>query len=163
MCEIKNTDERESLKWLGVFIKNIKVNARMKCKKQKGICFILIILMVCSGVCFENTMISSQLLSKNSNKMNSDRIVAYVSMVELEVCTVEMLGIRNGINIRTSLRHGISRKKAGGIEFICMCFQSFSGAKRKWQLQLGIFDVLKGTKENIVLNYIHESDGKKRI
>ena len=147
----------------GVFIKNVKVKAEMNSKKRKSICFILVILVFLSGMCFDEVKITSYILDATMNEANSYVMSDKITVMEAEVCTTEMLGVRNCVNIRQLARHNMNQKKESRIVFVFLCSNIFAISRGKCPAEFETTGFFKGVQEKNVLNYIHKSDGKKRI
>lgn len=135
----------------------------MHIKKQRLLCFVLIILVFISGMCFENikTEVSAECVS--TENVNSYIMPRDVTMVDAEHCTTEMMGIRNGAGIRrlTNGYPGHKRESRTFLEFLYSNIFSLSEGKIPTRFEIIYF--LNQNQEELVLKYIHKSDGKKRI
>ncbi len=125
--------------------------------------FILALSMLFSGMCFENVKADSSLVYPSMQEQKADVILHSADISSEEACTTEMLGIRGISSIRQYVGRRVqSRKDAKAV-------LEFSYENSQLHLYSGFYAAAgsiafpKLCSGAVVLNYIHNKDGKKRI
>ncbi len=134
----------------------------MRIKNYKILCFFLILFVICSGICFESIKTDSIFACAPIETSNVQSISFGEAASDAEVCTTEMLGIRNHSRIQQLTEQGIPR----GVEklsLVLLCLYLFSILLRKFFKSSEKVQFLEVHQEETVSNYIHKTDGKKRI
>lgn len=134
----------------------------MRAKERHKISFILALFMLLSGMCFDSTKADFSLESTFARGSEGDVSFYDTVISSEEICTAEMLGIRNISCIRQFINRSICSRKdtRASLGFLSadaqkhLCFYFFTAA--------GILQLSKFCLNVVVLNYIHNQDGKKR-
>ena len=132
----------------------------MKIKYQKRICFILIICMLFSGMCLEIN--KTDLLLKYDVKSHTTSKITSVQekIINSDSCTVEMLGLRNASGIIHVAKQFSGRWEANASLFF-VCMDNLSQGMHNFFIAVNIPQFPELYPKAVVLNYIHNKDGKK--
>lgn len=125
------------------------------------ISFILAFSMLVSGMCFEK---ADSFLVSPSMETPEDRISSCSSDVSnSEICTTEMLGIHNISYVRPVVNRsiGLRRDIKTSLDFLYANAQSHLNSY--FLMTAGIMQFPKLCFIAVVSNYIHNTDGKKRL
>ncbi len=134
--------------------------------RKKGkhiISFILALSMLLSGMCFEYTKADSFLEYASFNGAEASIEPCHTAISHGEICTSEMLGIRNVSNVRQFVNRSICTRR------VVRASLELFGADDRLHLYsdfytaAGSIQYPKLCLQAVVLNYIHNKDGKKRI
>lgn len=127
------------------------------------ISFILALSMLFSGMCFENVKADSSFVYPSMQEQKADVILHSAGISSEEACTTEMLGIRSISSIRQYVSRRVQSRKDAKVVveflyedsqlYLCSGFFAAAGSVAFPKLCSGA----------VVLNYIHNKDGKKRI
>lgn len=135
----------------------------MQMKKEKLISFVLVIFVFLSGMCFENVKTDSFYVYVSSDTTDACIMSCEAAIIDTEHCTTEMLGVRNGVGLQKLTGRFISQKRDGRLSQEFLYLDIFSLFEGKLFASSEKIHFLNQYQEEFVLNYIHKSDGKKRI
>ncbi|MBQ4531442.1 MAG: hypothetical protein IJA36_12675 [Lachnospiraceae bacterium] len=135
----------------------------MHIRKKKLVCFMLMIFVFLSGMYFENVKTDFSVVCA-SNETTNSYIMSYDAVImEAEHCTTEMMGIRNSIGIKQFVSRYITHKRDSRNPLDFLCSNSFCLSEGRSFTRFETTCFLNQYQEEFVLNYIHKSDGKKRV
>lgn len=135
----------------------------MQKKRQKFISFVLIIFVFLSGVCFESIKTDSFYLYVFTEKADSCIMSCEEGILNTEYCQAEMLGSCDSARLQKINNQCVNQKREIRVSLdflysnIAPLFQGKSVSDSE-----KIYFWNQYPKE-FVLNYIHKSDGNKRI
>lgn len=131
--------------------------------KRCLISFIMILSILISGMCFDYSKADSSL-----DYASSKTSVTYISssstnVSDSEICTTEMLGIHNISYVRPIINRSIGLRKDIKASFEFLCTKTPSHLNSNFLMTAGIMQFPRLCFQAVVSNYIHNTDGKKRI
>lgn len=120
----------------------------MRAKRNNLLCMLIILLVSISGMYFEDIKVDSVFACTPAETSNT-----YISemdsvITDAQACTTEMLGICK--NVVTG-------------QFTILFINIFSLNEENSYSSLEEVQLFFGSRDKLVANYIHKSDGKKRI
>ena len=135
----------------------------MRAKRNKIFCILITLLVFISGMYFEDIKVDSVFASTPTETTNiyiSD--ISHV-ITDTLVCTAEMLGVRgNMVTGQYTIRFANQKRDTRvSLEFLCRNIFSINQGE-----SYGSFEEVQSisrSQDELVLKYIHKSDGKKRI
>lgn len=135
----------------------------VRLKERKMVCILLAMIVFLSGIFLENAQVDNLSSRAPMEATTSCIQSANAIIVDTQLCTTEMLDMRSVCGIQQLAGQRISPK--GGLRnplsFLCLgIFQFFIG---RFLTGSGITDIHSLYLNEPVINYIHRSDGKKRI
>lgn len=134
----------------------------MQRKKNKFICILIALFVFIFGMYFGENKIDS-LFSYSLQKDMDTYFISADCMIEDHACTAQMLGIRGNLEIGQSIRTIANQKKEIKFYFGFLLFIILSFHKRKFDAHFEKLIPASNCHHKFVTNYIHRSDGKKRI
>ncbi|MBD5089595.1 MAG: hypothetical protein HDT30_12455 [Clostridiales bacterium] len=137
----------------------------MRIKNCKILCFILVIFIVLSGMCIENieadySFAYAPMEETNSYIMTDDAVIS-----QAEPCTTEMLGVCNNAGIQRLAGQFINQKRESkvSLNFLYSNIFSLHEKERRFLISSKAITFCNQCQDELVVKYIHKSDGKKRI
>lgn len=135
----------------------------MRTRNKRMLCFILTICMLCAGMYFESTKVDSLALRTPVNHVHSVIRPCEETISVGDVCTKELLCARHESLVQqAAVRRASGRnviRITSGLLAIALAehpFSNFYTAEDRVEFQ-------KLHTETVILSYIHNTDGKKRI
>lgn len=135
----------------------------MRFKNNKIVCIILVMLIFFSGFFSESVPVDNSFACAPIEKTNSCIQSAYMPTIEAQICTSEMLGVQNTSYIQQLTSRCIALKWGLRTSFSSLCPDTFQLQKSKFFIGLETSTVCSLYVDELIINYIHSSDGKKRI
>ena len=135
----------------------------MRCMSKKRICLILAFLMLFTGMCLENRRAHSLFVSPVIPKTDSSVYADALLRAESDVCTAEMLGVRNYSYIWETAGKSALRYKDMKVSLYALCV--WSCLQAFFCFFVAAYAVYSSASDDVseVVQYIHNADGKKRI
>lgn len=133
--------------------------------RNKLFCVIISIFLVLSGTVFTDTETDPSFCSAfASDRETGSSIKSARSVItDIQACTEEVSGLRGSIFVRQSARHdGHERKTGTSGAFTAACNTSVHRHTHHY-IRLGTDGYGNTCPEAVITDYIHKSDGKKRI
>ncbi len=134
-------------------------------QKTRWICVIWAILTVVSGMCFETMKEEPFCMCASAKQENTRIAIEFMDEIigDAQACTAEMLGVHRNAGVRqASGRITVQKREAKpSLHFLCAALFPLKGAERSVSPEIILFYCQY--QEGRVLNYIHQSDGKKQI
>lgn len=132
----------------------------MKLRYQKFICVIMAICMMFSGMCLNNTKADSLF-----ERVAESTTTSYIDSLKQEglnneSCTIEMLGVRNTVNILGTIKRSVE-KWEGRTSLVLLCMEEMTSQLSNYHIATITMQFLEGHGRTVVLEYIHNQDGKK--
>lgn len=134
----------------------------MNKKKQKVICFVLMLAIIVWGVYIEEIDTKMYIPHISMNEMNSYILSGSGVIMEPNACTAEMLGVRNCVKVVQVARYFTGKKRDSKISADILNKTIISQCWNKFSTEFEIVKYSGRYPKEVVLNYIHKSDGKKR-
>ncbi|MDE5908825.1 MAG: hypothetical protein K2H52_08845 [Lachnospiraceae bacterium] len=125
--------------------------------------FILALSMLFSGMCFENVKADSSLEYPSMQVQGTDAILHSAGISCEEACTTEMLCIRGISGIRQYVSRNTHARKDAKAVLEYLWEDSHLHFYSDFLTAAGSVLSFKSCPGAVVLNYIHNKDGKKRI
>lgn len=137
----------------------------MRIKNYKILCFILVIFIVLSGMCIENIEADSSFAYAPMEETNSYIMTDDAVISQAEPCTTEMLGVRNNAGIQRLASQFINQKRESkvSLNFLYSNIFFLHEKERRFLISSKAITFCNQCQDELVVNYIHKSDGKKRI
>ena len=135
----------------------------MRIKNYRIISFITAILIFLSGLYFD-TNDSSTLLTTSSVEATNSYIIKTAAINPCEQgCTAELLGIRSAGSIQQLSNRLISQKREAKLSLDFLYSDFLCTSEGKFYTNLSEIQIFCPKTDELVTNYIHKSDGKKKI
>ncbi|MGN0480906.1 MAG: hypothetical protein ACI4EV_04985 [Lachnospiraceae bacterium] len=132
-------------------------------RTNKLICVLITLLVFISGMCFENIKVDSVLERATVRTADAYILPVDAVMTDTTACTTEMLGIGSHTAL-TQLSVGFATTRVGARLIQYLLGQNiFSLCEGKSYTSFEAIRVISENQHKLVVNYIHKSDGKKRI
>lgn len=126
-------------------------------------CFIMIIIIFLSGMRFENMEADSLFVCAPMEKQEL-WICSYDAMTDNEdICTAKMLRIGSNVYAKQTANRHMCQKKDYRLSFEFLWVDIYSPSLNKVYTNFENDSFIESYHGEIVLNYIHNSDGKKRV
>lgn len=135
----------------------------MCCTRNKFICMLMILFVFVSGMYFEEFRIDSDFSYAHADIADICYFSEKPVVVDTQVCTTAMLGIRGNAGLGRMERSFVSQRRGTRTSTDFLCQSLFSLNTGKSYINFENTQWISGTLENLVAEYIHKSDGKKRI
>ncbi len=137
----------------------------MRMKNYRIISLLLVIFVALSGMCFEDTKADSYFAYVSMEDNSFNFISDETEISDTHPCTSEMLGVRNNAGIQRLASQYLNQKRQNRISYNFLFLDIFSLSERikKFFISSEATQVYNQCQEELVANYIHKSDGKKRI
>lgn len=132
-------------------------------KNQKIVCIFLVIFMFLSGMCFENIKTDSPLAYAPIEKSDSCIDTCKTAVIDVQACTIEMLGVRSYSGFQHLSNRCMNPKREIKLSFDFLGTNLLSSSEGRFYTSYVTFYSFAQGQKKLVLNYIHKSDGKKRI
>ena len=132
-------------------------------KRNKLIYVLIILSVVISGMYFENFKADSAFVCSPAEKTNSYISSVNAAITKVHACTTEMLGIHGSMELeQLTIRFANQRRDIKmSLDFLCQII--FCINERKSYAVFEEIQFVSGNQDELIINYIHKSDGKKRI
>ena len=135
----------------------------MRIRKCKGISLLLVIILLLSAVFVNDGRAESSSVIVPTDGTDCPVILLGATLTDAQLCTTEMLGIRNNAGNCQLTARFMNRK---GEESISVSALFFCGVTFNQELLLSKSDATRMYNqflEELIALYIHKTDGKKRI
>lgn len=132
----------------------------MRSKRRNILCVLITLLVFVSGMYFENIKIDSDFAYIHAEKENTCILPVNCVLTDTQACTTEMLGIRGDISMVRAVANLRRDVEISG-DFLCQNLFSLQEKKSEMSFEKSV--IRTDTREKLVVNYIHKSDGKKEI
>lgn len=135
----------------------------MRKKRNELLCVLITLFVFISGMYFEDLKVDSIFVCAATEASNSYMLSVDPVVTDTKACTTEMLGIRESTGLgqlttRFSYQRGHTKLS---LDYLCRTIFFLKEGKSYANCEKVQF-VLKN-QDDLVVNYIHKSDGKKRI
>lgn len=134
----------------------------MRAKRNNIFCMLIILLVSILGMYFEDIKADSVFACTSTETTNlyfSDRN----SVTDAQACTTEMLGIRKNVVTGQFAIRFMNQRRDTKLSQNYLCQNIFSVKEGESYASLEEVPLVSGSGDELVANYIHKSDGKKRI
>ena len=135
----------------------------MRAKRNKIFCILITLLVFISGMYFEDIKTDSvfaSTLGETTNSYTSD--IGSVT-IDTQVCTTEMLAVcGNMVTGQFTIRF-VNQRRDTGVSPDFLCQNIFSLNEGKSYASIEEVQLISKSQDELIANYIHKSDGKKRI
>lgn len=135
----------------------------MRRNNIKRISLIVAFVFLLTGMYFENFKIDSVFTCTPFETSDSQNVAEDLIITDTQPCTAEMLGVR-GHTSTDLIAYRFSNSKRdvkSALDFLCQNID-FSNIRKLYSSSEKIQTVSRN-QEQLITNYIHNSDGKKRI
>ena len=134
----------------------------MKTKYNYIICYILAVFMLLSGMCLESVEADSSFALQTAVQTTASIGSSNHEILCNESCTIEMLGIRGtsyAVSVAKRSNHRTDIRFRASILLLCVekCAQNFSN----FHIAANAIQFPELYAKAVVLNFIHNQDGKK--
>lgn len=135
----------------------------LRLKKDKIVYIILVLILFLSGVCFENNKADSKFLCSPVECSDSNIKSDIFTNLDIQVCTAEMLGAGRISSVQQFSCSHICKNRELKIfpDYLLLSYLSIT--EGKFFTSSEITQVYSKCLDELIMNYIHKSDGKKRI
>lgn len=135
----------------------------MRIRNYKTICFILAIIVLLSVMGLDNMKPASSFGCAPMEKIHCYLLSADAANKDAQLCTTEMLEIYDNIVMQQLTSQLFSEDRETSVSLDFLSFNSFFISKGRFCTGLRGIQFLNQKNNEIVITYIHNSDGKKRI
>lgn len=135
----------------------------MQRRYDKFLCIILSILVFLSGICFARSEAVTPSLQNPQEKTNVSINSVHLKAADAQVCTPDMLRVQMCRKLQPASSRNPSFKKASRFFFAFLCLPCLSLLEGQFFFRSGITQLNSQCFNERITNYIHNSDGKKRI
>ena len=135
----------------------------MRRKSTNWISIIIAFVLLLTGLYFDNSKIHSMFVCIPFETSDFQNVAEELIIADTQPCTAEMLGVRGHASTNL-IAYRLSNQKRdikGSLNFLCQNID-FSNRRKSYSSSQKIQMVSK-IQEEFITNYIHNSDGKKRI
>lgn len=132
-------------------------------RKCRAWCVIFAVILALSGMYFEKNEVHSSLACPSVEKNNSYIKSAHTTITDAQVCTTEMLGVQYTGRVQQLTARLIRPGKTLITLHNFLYSDYLSLPEGKFFTSLEITQIYCGCLDELVINYIHNLDGKKRI
>lgn len=148
---------------MGNVIKYGEGVSRVRNKRNKLICVLMTVFVLVSGMYIEDFKTDSTFMRAPTETTNSCISSVDDFITDAHACTTEMLGIRGNAKAGQSTIRFASQKGDTEISLHFLCQNIFSLTGGKSYACLSQMQFISENQGGLATNYIHKSDGKKRI
>lgn len=127
------------------------------------ISYILAFAMLLSGMCFECTKADSFLEYTFAQGPEAYIASGGAAISDEEICTTEMLGIRSVFNVRQFVNRNLCTRRNVRASLVLLGTDAGLHIYSNFFTSAGIVWCPRLCLQTVILNYIHNKDGKKRI
>ena len=131
--------------------------------KSRVAVFLLAILIFVSGISMENAGAEHTSAATFVNKENIYTKPADTKLADMHFCTEKLLGTVNVTESQQAFIRCSNKKRETKWSLAFLCVDSFSLHKEENATHEGPVETVYQGPEELVILYIHETDGKKRI
>lgn len=134
----------------------------MRNKRQKWICVLITLFVFLAGMCFEDIQAGSEFICAPALAEASFISAADTFITDAQACTAEMLGIRGNTRLEQSTIRFANRGRDTKISLDFLWQTLFSINEEQSDTGFEGIQFACRFRNELVINYIHKSDGKKR-
>ena len=138
----------------------------MRNRAKKLMCFFLMMFLFISGFCFENNKEDARTVyAQNAPFSIAEDVLSSKSLCtpDAQRCTLEMLGGNGSLGLIRSEGHILRAKQDVRLNFFYLCQKSFTLKNANHFPGRADICLSLSSRTTLVTNYIHDSDGKKRL
>lgn len=131
-------------------------------KEKRWICKFIVLSILISGMCFENVKADSIFVYTTDSSSDSYLCSSEDTILAQEVCTTEMLGVRTASSMQQLANRVTNNKRELRFLLVFMCVVAVLQLFSNFYTTVDILQFSKRQSKTVVLNYIHNMDGKKK-
>ena len=131
--------------------------------KHRIAVLVLAVLVLLAGANIENVSAENSSVVTTVNKSNIYTKSADTELSDMHFCTAKLLGTVNNTESQRAVTRCINKKRETKWSLDFLCSQSISFQKENYSVSSEPAEISYQGPEELVILYIHESDGKKRI
>lgn len=135
----------------------------MRTKYHRFAGLLLAIVLMIAGICGDTSKVDAAFMRTSENTKTSCIEASRCVLTGVESCTAEMLGIRRNTEVRSAALRQVNQRRGLGLSFGFLCQNFFSLRHRDSRMGLQNAVFVLEDRDGLVADYIHKSDGKKRI
>lgn len=135
----------------------------VRIKNNRIPCVFLAMLILLLGMYFENIKADSMLQYAAVLNTHSHTVSYHASIKDARACTTEMLGIRNNAGIEQLASRSLGQRREIKLSLDFLCYNIISLYEGKFFTSPWLIPFHSQYRNGLVTNYIHKSDGKKRV
>ena len=124
--------------------------SNMRMKNYRIISLLLVIFVVLSGMCFEDTTADSYFAYASMENSNFNFISNETEISDTHPCTSEMLGMRNNAGIQRLASQFLNQKRQNRISFNFLFFNIFSLSERIKKFFIRQLNLIANAKRNLL-------------
>lgn len=143
--------------------KNRKGGSGVRTKFHRFAGLLLALVMMISGICGDAVRADAAFMRAPENTKTSCIEASRAVLTEVECCTAEMLGVRRSTELRAAALRHVNQRRGIGLSSGFLCQKFFT--LRHGVFRTGLENAVSVSKYpyGLIADYIHKSDGKKRI
>lgn len=134
----------------------------MHYRTKRWICLLLSLCLLISGVYFESRKVYDLAYAAVAKAEERSRLVPS-TLVKTDGCTAEMLGIRENAGVEHLPERAAEQRRGVESAFQLLCQDSYSPFGVRSDTGLKFRRLVLGKQSRLLTNYMHRTDGKKRI
>lgn len=131
--------------------------------KKQSICLILAILVFLSGIWCENSITDSFMEYAAMGESSPHILFDGDAVTEAQLCTEEMLNVRTHVGLLQLAGRFLHPTRRARLAYDLLCPDHLLSAEGKFFTGSEKMHFFIQCPEELVVNYIHQSDGKKKI
>ena len=133
----------------------------MGMRNRKVLCIITAVVMFLSGICLESARANALFVYPSVQAIDGNIISVNAPGMEEQLCTSEMLGVRMNVGLCQKINRMNAQRGLGSVLYV-LNSEMYSAGKESRFINSLVFPFYYPCQDIFVINYIHQSDGKKR-
>ena len=135
----------------------------MRAKRNKIFCILITLLVFISGMYFEDIKVDSVFASTSAETTNSYISAIGSVITDTQVCTTEILGVCGNMVTGQFTNRFVNQRRDTRVSPDFLCQNNFPLNEGKSYASIEVVQLISKNQDELIANYIHKSDGKKRI
>ena len=135
----------------------------MRIKSHRLLCFLLVITVSLSGMCFINDRTDSLPACAPVQTIYAHILPMQTSLSDESMCTIEMLEVQDHVGVLRTAEQSYHQCREDGVSLDILCPELFVLGLRIFLIGSELIQFYIQYPNKSIINYIHQSDGKKRI
>lgn len=135
----------------------------MRIKSHRLLCFLLVITVSLSGMCFINDRTDSLPACAPVQTIYAHILPMQTSLSDESMCTIEMLEVQDHVGVLRTAEQSYHQCREDGVSLDILCPELFVLGSRIFLIGSELIQFYIQYPNKSIINYIHQSDGKKRI
>lgn len=135
----------------------------MRIKSHRLLCFLLVIMVSLSGMCFINDRTDSLPVCASVRTISAHILPMQTSSSDEAMCTTGMLEVQNHIGALRTTEQSYHQCREDGVSLDILCPELLVLGSGIFLIGSELIQFYIRYPDKSTINYIHQADGKKRI